>query len=271
MILALDVGNSRIKVGLFELDQLVGYTSLQVAEVDKATLLQAVQGLLRVESSSDTTIEAIGVSCVVPALESLISTTMNEFSKVPTVWVESTLETKVRVGYRDPKELGPDRLANAEAAFRSYGGGCIVVDLGTAITFDVIDPTGELIGGAIFLGREPARTRLQESTTRIDMGELPVHPPEIGRTTTECIAVGLTHGYVALIEGLIERFRKSLEALNKPTSTSVVLTGGDSQELGWYSTEVDHSDPFLTLKGVNDLVRLNLGFEAPQGARSPLL
>jgi type III pantothenate kinase len=160
------------------------------------------------------------------------------------VVVEPGVKTGVPVLTDNPKEVGADRIVNALAAFTAYSGPCVVVDFGTATTFDCVSDRGEYVGGVIAPGLQVAARALFEHTARLPLVELVAPPAAIGKNTVESVQSGLIYGYAALVDGMVERITKEL---GHPT---VVATGGLASVVIGECRTVDHHEPWLTLEGL---------------------
>ena len=242
MIIAVDAGNSRVRVALFRhgrLERLLRLPSDPGSREGRLPL--ALERLLRAADVPDTEVR-IGLSSVVPALTGLLEAALARWG--PVARVEPGVAPGITVGYADPEQLGADRLANAVAAAQAYGCPCLVADLGTALTVDVVDGECTLRGGVIFPGMEAARAALNRSTAQI---QAPCAPPAgpVGRNTREGVAAGLVYGYNALLGGLLVRLRQEVGS-----QAPAVLTGGGAWALVEPVPGVDAHDPYLTLRGI---------------------
>jgi len=157
------------------------------------------------------------------------------------------------IRYKNPSEVGADRIVNAVGAYEEFKDALIVIDSGTAITFDVINKKGEYIGGAIVPGIHISADALAEKTAKLP--RVPLGKPEsvIGKTTINSIQSGLFYGYLSLIEGMIKRIKREME-----TDCTVVITGGDSAIFYRHINEIDHFRPYLTLFGLKVIYEKNV-------------
>jgi type III pantothenate kinase len=169
---------------------------------------------------------------------------VRRYFRFPPVVVEPGVKTGVPVLTDNPKEVGADRIVNALAAFTRFGGPCVVVDFGTATTFDCVSDQGEYVGGAIAPGLQVAARALFEHTARLPLVELVAPNAAIGKNTVESVQSGLIFGYASLIDGMVERIAKEL---GHPT---VVATGGLAPVVIEECKTVDHHEPWLTLEGL---------------------
>ncbi|RMG49043.1 MAG: type III pantothenate kinase [Acidobacteria bacterium] len=243
MLLAVDIGNTHIVLGLFDGEALrrswrlwsrPGLTS------DELRVLLA--GLL----GDDATAVRDGiVGSVVPPLTGEVRRALVELTGVEPIEVAPGVRTGLRIRTDNPHELGADRILNAVAALERYGGPCIVVDLGTATTLDVVTAEGEYLGGVIAAGPEISAAALAERTARLARVDLKLPPHVIGRNTVDSIRSGLLHGHAAMIEGLVTRVERELGG-----RATVVTTGGLGALIGRLLERVDVHDPHLTLHGL---------------------
>ena len=254
MLLAVAVENTRTLVGLvFEgtvkRHWWVGTDPRRTAD-EWAVLLQ---GLLTGESP----VSGIAVCSAVPhVLHELREVVARYYQDVPSVVVEPGVKTGLPVLVDNPREVGTDRIANALAAVQRYGAPCLVVDVGTAITIDVVSPAGAFIGGVIAPGIETATDALGYAAAQLRRVELVRPRSVVAKNTVEALQSGAIHGFAALVDGLIDRIRaeQSLDA-----DTPVVLTGALAALLAdELSVSVRH-EPLLTLHGLHQAFARNNG------------
>ena len=244
MILAVDIGNTRVRAALVEKGEVVALARVPTDSPGLVSRFREAVARLADRAGRDR-LRGAGISSVVPALEGPVSQVIDELG-IPRSRVEATHNASIQVGYARPEELGPDRLANAVAAKDRFGAPCLVLDLGTALTLEVVDGGGILRSGAIFPGMDAAGQALRTSTARVDL--VPGTPgPQglLGDSTAAAVTAGLTQGYSALIEGLASRGRQAL-GLEAPA----LLTGGGMRRLPGPLSGVTARDPFLTLRGI---------------------
>jgi type III pantothenate kinase len=246
MLLAIDVGNSQLVLGVYEGETLQGHWRLRT-EVERTADEYGLQlrGLMAAADLPLDAMEAVVVANVVPRMApTLAALSRRTFGLEPLV-VGENLQPRLTVRYDPPAAVGPDRLVDAVAALRRYGAPAIVVDLGTATTFNAISRDGEYLGGAIAPGVGTSLEALFQAAARLHWFEL--KPPEgiIGRNSVEAMRSGTFHGFVALVEGMVARFKAELG-----DDARVVATGGWSELIGGATSAVDHIDPLLTLEGL---------------------
>jgi type III pantothenate kinase len=261
MLLALDVGNTNTVLGLYSLNggtpKLVAHwrvTTHRTQTVDEYGVFFV--NLFEMHGKSPSHVKHIIISSVVPPVESTLRQVCKEYFHVEPLFVEPGIKTGVPVLVDNPAELGADRLANAVAAFEHYGGPCVVVDFGTATTFDVISAKGEYIGGAIAPGLGISADALFSRAARL--GRIDIRRPAkvIGTNTVTHLQSGLYFGYIGLVDGILERITAELGAQPK-----VVATGGLARQIAADSRYIKEIDDMLTLDGLRIL------FERNQAAR----
>ncbi|MGH2740288.1 MAG: type III pantothenate kinase, partial [Actinomycetota bacterium] len=190
---------------------------------------------------------------VVPTATEALREMVRRYFRFPPVVVEPGTKTGISVVTDNPKEVGADRVVNALAAFTKYGGPAIVVDFGTATTFDCISEKGEYLGGVIAPGIDVSARALVERTARLPRVELAAPRSVIGKNTVESVQSGLLYGYAALVDGVVERIAKELG------SPTVVATGGLAPKVIGECTSIDHHEPWLTLEGLRLVFDKNVG------------
>lgn len=253
MLLAIDVGNTNLTLGLYQRDQL-GPRWRLATEHERMPDEYGLQfvGLLNHESLSAEDISGICLASVVPPLTSKIVQACKQYlSTIPLV-VDAGVKTGVRVLYEDPKAVGADRIADAAGVQKLYGGPACVVDFGTATTFDGISKDGDYLGGAIAPGIGIAAEALFLKTAKLPRVDLQRPPFAIGRNTVHAMQSGLLFGYVALVEGMVERFRKELGSAMK-----VIATGGLAEIISAETEVINIVAPWLTLDGLQIIWELN--------------
>jgi type III pantothenate kinase len=246
MLLAIDVGNTETVVGVFRDEELAWRWRMATVPDRTADELALLFGgfLQQQDLSFDRNVTGVVLSSVVPSATQAIREMVRRYFRFPPVVVEPGVKTGVPVLTDNPKEVGADRIVNALAAFTRYGGPCVVVDFGTATTFDCVSERGEYVGGAIAPGLQIAARALFEHTARLPLVEMVAPQAAIGKNTVESVQSGLIFGYAALIDGMIERIAKEL---GQPT---VIATGGLAPVVIEECRTVDHHEPWLTLEGL---------------------
>ena len=252
MLLALDIGNTNVTLGLFRAGALLA--TRRLATDPRATtdeLEVALDGLLRLDGVAFADVDAIALASVVPALTGGVEAIAERRDRQLLVAGPGTVPLAVRVDR--PGDVGADRLVNALAAGRLYGTPAVVVDFGTATTLDCVAADGAYVGGAIAPGLELGLEALAARTAKLPRIELRTPDRAIGRDTVSAMQSGTIFGYQALATGLLERVRRELADANDTTPVQVkaILTGGLSAAPWARALEgIDAIDPELTLKGL---------------------
>lgn len=244
-LLAVDVGNTNTVLGLYrdrELRRHWRLTTHRDATSDEIAL--SVQALLASGAGEPRPSDVI-VASVVPSLRYPIRQAFRELFEREPLFVEPGIRTGMPILYEVPHEVGADRIVNAVAAHAKVGGPCIVVDFGTATTFDVVTARGEYAGGVIVPGISISAEALFEKAARLWRVEIRRPERVIGKTTAGSIQSGLFFGYLSLVDGVIDRIAHELGA--KPR---VIATGGLAELFGGSSERIEEVDPLLTLAGL---------------------
>jgi type III pantothenate kinase len=252
MLLAIDIGNTNVTIGLLRNGALVATRRAATAPratADEFDLL--IDGLLHLDDASFGDVDAIVCASVVPSLTGHVETIAARRERPLTLATAGIVPLAVRT--ERPDEVGADRLVNALAAGRLYGTPAVVVDFGTATTFDCVAVDGAYVGGAIAPGIELGLEALAARTAKLPRIELRAPDHAIGRTTVSAMQAGTVFGYQGLVAGLLTRIRRELADQSRVTPAEVraILTGGLSAA-PWASDleGIDAIDPDLTLKGL---------------------
>lgn len=253
MILGIDVGNTQTVLGLFDGDELDGHWRIATdASMTADELRVKVGGLLELEGVSFADVERVILSSVVPALTDQYEAMAERATGTPPMVVGPGIKTGMPIRYDDPREVGADRIVNAVAALEAYGAPVVIVDFGTATTFDVVDASGAYIGGAIAPGVETSADALFSRAARLARVDLEPPVRVIGRNTTESVQAGLLLGEAAMVDGLVRRIHAELGG-----PCRVVATGGLATRMAPLCETIDEVDSDLTLKGLLVLYRRN--------------
>lgn len=256
MLLAVNVGNTNTVLGVFrgaDLERRWRVSTELERTADELAVLFA--GLLeQAELSFSSQITGVVISSVVPTSTTQLREMVHRYFNFPPVVVEPGTRTGLSIQTDNPREVGADRIANALAAFHRYGGPCIVIDFGTATTYDVVSEAGEFLGGAIAPGVQTSNASLSRETARLPQVELQGPRSPIGKNTVEAIQAGLIFGTAAETDGMIERIRKELGG-----TATVVATGGLAGQIVPHCQFVDEVDPWLTLEGLRLVFERNVG------------
>jgi len=253
MLLCVDIGNTNITLGLYAGDKLGPRWRLATdhERMPDEFLLQLL-GLLSYAGVSREEITGIAIASVVPPLTSTwVEVCRSGLGHDPLV-VDRSVRTGITNLYEDPSAVGADRIVDAVAAYRLYGGPACIVDFGTATTFDAISQAGEYLGGAIAPGIGISAQALFERTAKLPRVELARPPSAIGRNTVHSMQSGLLFGYVSLVEGMVARFRQELGP-----ETKVIGTGGLAEIVGRETPVIQIQAPWLTLDGLRMVYEMN--------------
>lgn len=247
MLLAIDVGNTETVVGVYEDERLLQHFRLSTSRertADEWGL--SCHHALGHHGIGPEAIEAMAVSSVVPPLQRTLESMGRAYFGVAPLFVGPGVKTGMPILYDDPREVGADRIVNAVAAYRKWPGSLIVVDFGTATTFDVITAEGAYQGGAIVPGVHISVRALSQYASRLPRVDLHLPKSVIGRNTEASMQAGIVHGYAAMVDGLCGRIE---EELGTPIG-KVVATGGYAGLFAEVSERIAEVDEFLTLDGL---------------------
>ena len=255
MLLAIDVGNSQTVCGIFKNDFLFCHWRLKTDREKTADELAArFLSLFAMQNIQFREISGVIIASVVPTQQQAWEEFSSRYTGCTPLLVNSnTLQTGVRIVTDNPSEVGADRIVNAVAAFEHYRESAIVVDFGTAITFDCISSRGEYLGGAIMPGMSISLDALASRTAKLPRIDISIPPQKaIGANTIDAIRSGLLFGYGAMVDGLI--IKLSAEFSDSPR---VIATGGMAELISRYAESIQIVDPMLTLKGLHILYEKN--------------
>jgi len=238
MLLAVDIGNTNITFGLFKDERLV--KKLRIPTYDKAIVQKIKRAFAKYK------VDAILICSVVPKAERKLSAILRKLFKVKPLILGKDADVPIRNLYRKPSQVGQDRLVNAYAGCVLYKAPLVIVDFGTAMTFDVVSKSGAYLGGIIAPGIELSLNALAEKAALLPRITLKKTPAVLGKTTSESMASGIYYGFALMCDGLIKKLQKG--SLHR---SNVVATGGNARLIAKYSTAIRRIDDDLTLKGVN--------------------
>ncbi len=255
MLLAFDIGNTNVKAGVFEGDELRANFNLATHVNQMADEYAVfVLNLLRQRGIEPADITEGAISCVVPPLMTTFTDMYKRYFDVKPLVVSPGIKTGIRIRYDNPRELGGDRISNAAGALSLYPPPIIVVSMGTATAFDTISKEGDYLGGAVAPGLAIAAEALYTRTAALPRVELVRPKTAIGSNTPAAMQSGIIFGYAGLIDGIVERIQKELGK-----KAMVVATGGYAEIIAKETKFINEVNPNLTLTGIRVIHDLNKG------------
>ncbi|MEE9390615.1 MAG: type III pantothenate kinase [Candidatus Aminicenantaceae bacterium] len=258
MLLAIDIGNTNVAVGIFQGEKLIKHWKIRTDR--EKTCDEYGMSLLNLFAFSDLKvddIESVIFSSVVPPLTPVFQELSQNLFQIKALVVGPGLKTGMSILYENPLEVGADRVVAAVAAFEKHGGPSIVVDFGTATTFDAVSANGEYLGGAIAPGIQISADALFLKTAKLPRIEIRKPKKAIGRTTVSSMQSGLYFGYIGLVSNIIEEIKRELGE-----ETSVISTGGFAAQICQEIKAIDFHEPYLVLEGLRILHERNREKEA---------
>jgi type III pantothenate kinase len=257
MLLVLDVGNTNTVLGVFEISaessRLIAHwrvSTTKTQTVDEYGVL--FRNLFAMNGLEVTAVKGTVISSVVPPLDSTLREVCERYFHSQPLFIEPGVKTGMPVHYDNPAEVGADRIVNSVAAFEKYGGPCIIVDFGTATTFDVVSKKGEYLGGVITPGIGISADALFSRTARLPRVDVRKPPRVLATNTVNSVQSGLYYGYIGLIDGILERLLAEMG-----DKVAVVATGGLAPLMGEGSKYIEKVDDLLTLEGLRIIYERN--------------
>lgn len=253
LLLAVDVGNTNIVLGVYDLTQGMAApiaNSWRLATTRERTADEyglAIIDLLRYAKLDPARVRSLVISNVVPPLHPVLETWARRYFQAEPLWVEPGIKTGLKILLDNPQELGADRIVNVVAGLEKYGAPLIAIDFGTATTFDVVNDKREYLGGLILPGIKIAAEALSTRASRLPRVEIAKPERVIGKNTIQAMQSGLFYGYVGQVDGILERLMKE-----QPNAT-VVATGGLAKAIAAESKYIRNLEPDLTLDGLKIL------------------
>ena len=254
MFMTMDVGNTNIKMALFEGEKMHKYWRISTNKTYTSDEYgMTIHGLFAHAGLDMRCVEGIIMSSVVPTVNYTLEHMCKDYFGITPMVVAPGIKTGINLKYEDPRALGSDRIANAVGAQAEYGGPCIFIDFGTATTFGAIDASGAFAGGCICPGLKLTSEALVSGTAKLPRFELVRPEHVINRTTISNLQAGVIYGYIGQIDYLVKKFRKELGA----PDALVVATGGMALLVAQEDGIIDKLDGYLTLKGLRLIYERN--------------
>lgn len=243
-LLVVDVGNTNIVLGIYRGRELVSSWRLATARERTADEYGILAKQL-IGDSLERDLEGAIVSSVVPPLNPSVTLMIQKYFGIEPLFVEPGIKTGIAIHVDNPQEVGADRIVNCVSAFESFGGPTVIVDFGTATTFDLVTAAAEYVGGVIAPGLTISAEALFARAARLPRVDIKRPPHVIGTNTIVNMQSGIYFGYLALVDGILDRIKREV-----PDIRRVVATGGLAPLFGDDSQHIDEIDPELTLKGL---------------------
>ncbi len=253
MLFTIDIGNTNITFGVYKDETLLYHWRIKTDHgrmADEYGII--ILGLMRHEGLKFDEIHGVAMASVVPPLTQVFVEMVERYIRHKPLLVEAGVKTGVQIRYDSPRDVGADRIVDAAATYKLYGGPACIVDFGTATTFDAITDKGEYLGGALAPGIGIAADALFSRTAKLPRVDLVRPPRAIGTNTIHAMQSGLIFGYVGLVEGMVARFRAELGP-----DMRVIGTGGLAETIARETDVIEIVNPWLTLEGLRLIWEMN--------------
>jgi len=247
MLLAIDIGNTNTVIGVYDGDRLIHHWRLRTEkDATEDEFLLLIKNLFAFAGAKVEAITGTIISCVVPPMVNILDGFCTKYLDHEPLWVHAATFTEMPILYDDPKEVGADRIVNAVAAFHKYRTSIVVVDFGTATTFDCISHEGAYLGGAISPGILISSEALFQKASKLPSIEIFAVPKRvIAKDTVSSMNAGIIYGYAGLVDGIVRRIKKEMAPVPK-----VVATGGLAELVAEVAETIEAVEPHLTLQGL---------------------
>jgi type III pantothenate kinase len=247
MLLVIDVGNTNIVIGVYQKKNLLHDWRLRTEkDITEDEFHIILQSLFLADKASLEAIDAAVISCVVPPMRKNLQSFCTKYLHRPPVWIDASCYKGMPILYDNPDEVGADRIVNAVAAFKKYNTSLVVVDFGTATTFDCISSEGAYMGGVISPGLLISAEALFQKASKLPRVEIFVKPKSIiAKNTIDSMNAGIVFGYAGLVDSMVERIKKEMSPTPK-----VIATGGLAQVMSEVAKTIEVVEPHLSLEGL---------------------